>query len=78
MKKYLISFGYTYLVVNSKEQALDLLTIQPVKREYVDNQYIYIPEDTEIEVKLIDESDIRELTKKWWLYSGRSPRVAYH
>jgi len=65
MKKYIVSFGYTSLAVNDKETALTLLEATPVKKDYTDNNdTIWVPEEKDITVSVIDDSSIRHLSEK--------------
>jgi hypothetical protein len=65
-KTYIVSMGYSYLGTESKEVAIGLLEAKVLNQEYVkeDNCYIYIPEEKDITIKVVDSSLIRPLSNK--------------
>ncbi|CAK0747301.1 hypothetical protein CCP1ISM_2710002 [Azospirillaceae bacterium] len=65
MKVFLVSFGYTNLIVDSRETAFNLLDAIPINKNYVNGEYVYTPEESkEVTINLIDESMVRPLTQK--------------
>ena len=67
MKKYLISIGYYHFTVDRAETALALLEqARAVDSKYISpaSETIYVPTTDKFEIKLIDESLIREATKE--------------
>jgi C4-type Zn-finger protein len=66
MKTYIVSMGYSYLGTESKEVAIGLLEAKVLNQEYVKDEscYIYIPEEKDITIKVVDSSMIRPLTNK--------------
>ena len=63
-KTYIISIGYNHYGTDDKELALNLLGLSALSRDYVDGKHIYTPKEEDIEIKLVDSSCIRPLTKE--------------
>ena len=65
MKKHVVKIGYNYFLANNAAEAVQLLELKELSREYVGNKEIYTPEnEKERMVILVDEEDIRTITKE--------------
>ena len=66
MKKYVINYGHQYFEVPSKEAAIEMLGMKRLNRDYIDGKYLYFPAkgDDEVTLILVDEFDLREVTKE--------------
>uniref|UniRef100_A0A6M3IM28 Uncharacterized protein n=1 Tax=viral metagenome TaxID=1070528 RepID=A0A6M3IM28_9ZZZZ len=59
MKKYVVSIGYTHIVVPSKDTALSILEAIPVKEDYHNKKFVIDKDkDKRIVLSLVDEEDI--------------------
>jgi len=63
-KKYMVQVDYSYYVFSSKEAAISFMEAIPVDREYINNEYIYMPKNKDFTFSFIDEDRIRLMTEK--------------